>query len=104
MTNLEERKKFRDKASALIKSGAVDTALAFLSTAWVLINRGPIKWFTEKILEYVWNKTADRAVRLFMRKGWLMVDKASGSIRIRKIRKAKGENNPDEYWSTISDI
>lgn len=100
----KDRKYWRDKANNFIKNGAVDTALVFLSKGWSAVASGPVGWMAERILEYVWDKTAGKMVRLGLRKGWLVVDLASGAIKIKKINKAKDENNSDDYWDTISDI
>lgn len=82
----------------------MEAALAFISKGWSLVNRGPIKWITEKFIEYIWDKSGDKAVRFVLRKGWLIYDVADGHFKIKKVNKAKDENDDSTYWDTISDI
>ena len=104
MPSPKNRKYYRDKVSKFIKTGVVNAALVYIGGIWTKAVGGPIGWIVERLLEYVWDKTGDKLIRFLVRKTYLGVDKASGKIRIRKINKAKNENNDTDYWNTISDI
>lgn len=98
------RKQWRDWTSDLIKKGAVDSLLLLLSKGWSFINVGPVNWVAEKIIEYVWDKTGDKLIRMILRKGWLAYDLHQGRFKIKKINKAKENEDSNDYWDTISDI
>ena len=104
MSEQKDRKFWRDKIDEFFKSRAMKLALAFISAKASWLVAGPMGWLTNIILSHLWNALASKALKWAMRKGALVVDKRQGKIRIKKINKAKDENNDDDYWDTISDI
>lgn len=84
------------------KGAAIKAALkALLGSA----TAGGIKgWIIKYVVTELFEEVAEPLIKLSIRKGLLVHDKIEGKIKIKKINKAKDENDADTYWDTISDI
>ena len=89
--------------SRLVRKGVVKTALSWIATKAAFLTTGPLGWFVTLILDEIWDFFGDKIVRYAMIKGALVYDKASGTIKVHKIRKAKQSGNQDEYDSAVDD-
>ena len=61
-------------------------------------------WLAEFIVKNAYKYVAKPVAELMIRKGFLIYDKTAGKFRIKKINKAKEENDAETYWDNISDI
>ena len=95
-------KDFQKNLIAFLKGSAVKLAIKkILGTAAV----GGIKgWIIKIIVTELFEEVAEPLIKLALRKGFLAYDKIDGSIKIKKLEKAKAENNETSYNSTIDDI
>lgn len=95
-------KDFQKNLIAFLKGSAVKLAIKkILGTAAV----GGIKgWIIKIIVTELFEEVAEPLIKLALRKGFLVYDKIDGSIKIKKLKKAKAENNETSYNSTIDDI
>ena len=95
-------KDFQKNLIAFLKGSAVKLAIKkILGTAAM----GGIKgWIIKIIVTELFEEVAEPLIKLALRKGFLAYDKIDGSIKIKKLEKAKAENNETSYNSTIDDI
>ena len=95
-------KDFQKNLIAFLKGSAVKLAIKkILGTAAM----GGIKgWIIKITVTELFEEVAEPLIKLALRKGFLVYDKIDGSIKIKKLEKAKAENNETAYNSTIDDI
>lgn len=61
-------------------------------------------WLVKFIAEYLFEEIAEPVIKLAIRKGFLVVDKISGHITVKKINKAKENNDEDSYVDSIGSV
>jgi hypothetical protein len=95
-------KDFQKALINFLKGSAVKLAIKkILGTAAV----GGIKgWLIKIIVTELFEEIAEPLIKLALRKGLLVYDKIDGNIKIKRLEKAKEENNETNYNSTIDDI
>lgn len=103
MYKQDKRKQFRDFISNKIKNGAVKTALSWIATKAAWATTGPLGWLATLILGEIWDYVGDKFVKWALRKGALVYDKADGSIKAKKIKKAR-QNADSNYDDAVDDV
>ena len=99
----KSRKETRDYIAGLVKSGAVKTALSWITKKWAFFATGPLGWLAALVLDQVWDYFGDKIVRYGMRKGALIYDKVDGHIKVIKIKEAKKDGKQADYDNSIDD-
>jgi hypothetical protein len=61
-------------------------------------------WLAKLIVENAYEYVAKPVAMLLIRKGYLIYDKATGTFRLKKIKKAKEDGDAETFWDTISNI
>lgn len=100
----KDRKFWRDKIAGFLKGKAIALAVKWIGTKAAWLITGPWGWVVNILLTFLWNQFGGPAIRWVIRKGALKVDLAQGRIRIKKINKAKEDEDDETYWDTMSDI
>ena len=95
---------WRNYVANLFKSAAVKAALNFIKSKFGLVLAGPWGWLANLVLEKLWDYFGAPMVRWAQRKLLLGVDKATGKIKVRKVKDAKEAGNVADYDSAIDDL
>lgn len=90
----------RDAVIEHLKGRAIKIALRKLLGTMTGFRAWVVKFIVSELFEHL----AEPIIKLSMRKGFLLVDKASGRIKIKKMREAKEEGDESEYNDQIDDI
>jgi hypothetical protein len=61
-------------------------------------------WLVKFITVELFDELAAPVIKFSIRKGFLIYDKIDGSFKLKKINKAKDENNTNDYWDNIGSI
>ena len=95
---------FSGYLNQLIRNAAVKAAFSKLITKLGWSATGFQGWLANFIVNHAYDYIAKPLVGLVIRKGMLVYDKVDGNFKLKKINKAKDENDTDTYWDTLSDI
>lgn len=85
-----------------LKGAALKTALLYLIKSPVLL--GFRTWLIKFILEEFFEEIGEPLVKAFFVKFNYSMDRVEGEILIKRIKKAKDENNQTDYDNTTDDI
>ena len=92
----------RDKLVEQLKDRAVKLALKKILGS--VMTGGFKGWIVKFIAEYLFEEIGEPIIKLSIRKGFLVVDKISGNITVKKIDRAKEEENEEDYADNIGDV
>jgi len=92
----------RDKLVEHLKGKAVRLALKKILGAAAM---GGFKgWLVKFIVTELFEEVAEPLIKLAVRKGFLLYDKAEGAIKIKKLNEAKEDGNEEDYRTTIGSV
>jgi hypothetical protein len=97
----------KDLQKALIdflKGSAVKFAVKKLLGSSVGMIAGVKGWLIKYAITELFEEVAEPLINLAIRKGLLAYDKVDGKIKLKRLEKAKEENNEANYNTTIDDI
>jgi len=95
---------WRNYVADLFKSAAIKAALNFIKKKFALTLAGPWGWLADLVLGKLWDAFGAPMVRWAQRKLLLGVDKATGRIKVRKIKEAKEAGNVKDYDDAVDDL
>ena len=97
-------KDFQKALIDFLKGSAVKYAVKKLLGTSTGIIGGVKGWLIKYAITELFEEVVEPVIKLAIRKGLLVYDKVDGKIKLKKLEKAKEENDEATYNSTIDDI
>jgi hypothetical protein len=101
---IKSYQKLRDAIIPIIKEYAVKWGVTTALTAIGVSVGGIYSWVATILAKILFDFIMEPLLQWSIRKGFLLYDTVDGQIKVKKLHKAKDENNQDDYDSTLDDI
>lgn len=90
--------------SELLKKKAAKAAFSFLVKKVAFLATGPGGWIFGILFTFVWDAVGEKAVNYLVRKGALAVDMTNGSVKAKKLKKAKESGDAQAVDDAVDDL